>query len=106
MARTVIDILEELESTSGKLAKIDIMEAARKNELLKRVFVAAQDPYTVYYVNKFKMPKPVKDSDSEDVTVSTFLDIIAERLATRQVTGNAAKDLVNHMFGKMTEREQ
>jgi len=106
MARTVIDILEELESTSGKNARIDILEAASKNEVLKRIFIAAQDPYTVYYVSKFKMPAPVDDSDSEDVTMSTFLDILAEKLATRKVTGNAAKDLVTHMFSKMTEREQ
>lgn len=106
MSRTVIDILEELESTSGKNARIDILEAASKNTLLKRIFVAAQDPYTVYYVNKFKMPKAVADSESEDVTLSVFLDIITEKLSTRAVTGNAAKDLIIHAFSKMTEREQ
>lgn len=106
MNKTVIDVLEELEATAGKNARRDILELNRDNRLLQRVFVAGQDPYTVYYVNKFKMPKPVADSDSEDVTVSTFLDIIHERLSTRQVTGNAAKDLVQHMFSKMTEREQ
>src|SRR5579885_625162 len=106
MARTVIDILEELESTSGKLAKIDIMEAARKNELLKAVFVAAQDPYTVYYVNKFKVPAPTKKGAPDDEVVLAFITGLDALLATRQLTGNAAKDLVNHMFGKMTEREQ
>ena len=53
---SVISILEELEATSGSNAKHDILELHKDNELLKRVFVAAQDPYTVYYVSKFKMP--------------------------------------------------
>jgi len=104
--KTVITILEELESTGGSLAKRDILNRHRDLSLLKRVFEAAQDPYTVYYINKFKMPKPAADSDSEDVTLEVFLDIINEKLATRGVTGNAAKDLVTHMFAKMTSREQ
>ena len=53
---TVIEILEELETTQGKNARLEILEVNRKNELLKMAFVAAQDPYTVYYVSKFKMP--------------------------------------------------
>jgi|SRR5579863_1435010 len=107
MARTVIDILEELESTSGKLAKIDVMEAARKNELLKRVFVAAQDPYTVYYVTKFKMPAPAKGRrpESSDAVVETFLNGLS-RFSSRELTGNAAKERVIADFADMTELEQ
>jgi DNA ligase-1 len=116
MARTVIDILEELESTSGKLAKIDIMEAARKNDLLKRVFVAAQDPYTVYYVSKFKMPKALsatwatapigwKNGMADDLLIEKFLDFLGP-LSRRETTGNAAKDAVQRRFAVMTELQQ
>lgn len=106
MGRSVIDILEELESTPGSNARLSVLESAADNDLLKSVFLAAQDPYTVYYVNKFKMPKAAASSGSEDVTVQTFLDVIHEQLATRQVTGNAAKDLVQQVFSVMTAREQ
>lgn len=104
--KSVIDILEALESDNSRLFKEDLLAMHRTNSLLKRVFVAAGDPYTNFYVNKFKMPPPVVDSDSEDVTVTTFLDVAYEKLATRAVTGNAAKSLVDHMFRRMTAREQ
>lgn len=106
MGRSVIDILEELESTSGSNARRDILEAAVDNELLKRVFVAAQDPYVVYYVNKFKVPKAAPDGGDDDACVGTFIDTITDRLATREVTGNEAKDLVVRLFAAMDERQQ
>jgi len=107
MERTVIDILEELESTSGGNAKRAILEAARGNDLLKRVFVGAQDPYTVYYVNKFKIPAPGSARPGgSDVVVERFIAHVLPRLSAREVTGNEAKALVEHEFGKMTRLEQ
>jgi len=106
MTPSTIDILETLESDNSRLFKENLLREMKGDALLKRTFVAASDPYTNYFINKFKCPPPVEDTDSEDVTLKTFLDIIAERLATRQVTGNAAKALVVHMFSKMTAREQ
>lgn len=117
MARTVIDILEELESTSGSNAKKNILEAARKNDILKRVFAAAQDPYTVYYVNKFKMPKPQSAgkvdapigwyniAGDDDLVLRKFFDFLPS-LSSRELTGNAAKDAVIARFACMTELQQ
>lgn len=106
MARTVIDILEELETTSGKNAKLDVLEAAKKNALLKRVFVAAQDPYTVYYVSKFTMPSPAKKAGEDDEVVESFIDNITKNLSTRKLTGNDAKGYVVTQFGLMNARQQ
>lgn len=106
MARTVIDILEELESTSGSNAKKAVLEAARKNDLLKRVFVAAQDPYTVYYVNKFKMPKAGPQMDDIDLAMDKFLTQVLPKLSAREVTGNDAKALVESAFSSMHEPMQ
>lgn len=105
MAKTVIDILEELESTSGSNAKKEILEVNRKNELLKRVFVAAQDPYTVYYVTKFKMPK-AKAEHPHDNVIEDFLSVVLPPLASRQFTGNAARDWVIEAFSRMSEVQQ
>jgi len=107
MSRTVIDVLEDLEQTSGRNAKLDILEAARNNDLLQAVFRSAQDPFIVYYINRFKMPKSHPTSKKgEDGTVRHFLDTIHEKLATRELTGNAAKALVVDMFSHMSAREQ
>ena len=110
MSKTVIDILEELEATAGSLAKREILDANAKNPLLKQAFVAAGDPYTVYYVNKFKMPpaRDVKDPlwIADDVIVEAFLKFINEMLASRVLTGNSAKTAITERFARMTELQQ
>lgn len=103
---TVIDILEVLETTSGSLAKREILEVNRKNDLLKRVFSAAFDPYVVYYVNKFKMPKAKAEHPDDDNVIEDFLNVVLPPLASRQFTGNAAKDWVIQSFSRMSEVQQ
>lgn len=107
MSKTVIDVLEELEVTSGKNAKRGILEDNRNNELLKRVFVAGQDPYVVYFVNKFKAPPPlVKQVVDDDKSLTALLDVVLPLLSSRQVTGNAAKELLWMTYQLMDERQQ
>ena len=102
---SVIDILEELESTSGSLARREILETNKRNELLKRVFVAAGDPYTVYYVNKFKMPPPHEGNVSDDNAIGAFLGLL-NRLSARELTGNDAKERVTTFFGDFSALQQ
>jgi DNA ligase-1 len=103
--KTVIQILEDLESVSGRLAKEEILELNIKNKLLKRALVLACDANVPFYVNKFKMPKPGKGAGG-DAALESFLNTIVDKLASRKVTGNAAKDLVDSLFSKMNESEQ
>jgi hypothetical protein len=102
---SVIQILEALESDNSRNFKEELLSDNRSNDLLKRVFVAAGDPYINFYVSKFKMP-PAGGSDDDDKVVSDFLDNLYEQLSTRSVTGNAAKALVNDLFAKMTAQQQ
>ncbi len=107
MSKSVIDILEELEATSGSLAKREILTENIDNELLKRTFVAAQDPYTVYYVNKFKAPKALdKPVANDDKVMSALLDVILPQLSGRELTGNAAKELLWMAYQLLDERQQ
>jgi len=105
MDKTVVSILEELENTPGKNARLEILEVNRKNDLLKRVFIAAQDPYTVYFVNKFAMPafndSPPSHEVDDDDFLSSFLDFIKNDLSTRKLTGNAAKKALVAQFAGM-----
>lgn len=107
MSQSIIEILEDLEATSGSLAKREILAANIKNDLLKATFVAAGDPYTVYYVNKFKMPKAHPSAlYNDDDVVYNFLNELLPQLSSRSVTGNAAKDAVVECFVNMTESQQ
>jgi DNA ligase-1 len=102
---SVIDILEALESDNSRLFKEEVLRKNRSNDLLKRVFVAAGDPYTNFFVNKFKMPPPCGVGDDDEI-LENFLEEIYEKLSTRSVTGNAAKDLVVRLFTDMTGPQQ
>ena len=102
---SVIDILESLESDNSRLFKEGLLRENAANDLLRRVFVAAGDPYTNFYVNKFRMPPALGDGDDDHV-VAEFLDTIYMELSTRSVTGNAAKALILELFTDMTEVQQ
>ena len=102
---STIDILEQLEYNNSRLFKEELLESQVSNDLLKKVFIAAGDPYTNYYVNKFKMPK-AEGIGVDDLVLEHFLEDICEKLSTRKVTGNAAKDLVARLFADMTGPQQ
>jgi len=110
MDKSIIDILEELEQTPGSLAKKEILQKNKKNKLLKDVFLAAGDPYVVYYVNKFKMPgsKPLTRINfyHNDERLTKFVYEILFDLSSRKVTGNAAKSLVVSFMSDCTDLEQ
>jgi ATP-dependent DNA ligase len=104
----VTEILDELEAHNSRLVKENILERNVDNELLKKVFVAALDPYVNYGVAKFKMPKPnnfLFDVDASDDHVDGFLSLLS-RLQFRDLSGNAAKNEVENFFGTMTTSEQ
>jgi len=103
--QSVIDILEQLEANNSRLFKEELLESQVTNDLLKKVFVASGDPYINYYVNKFKIPK-AEGIGADDLVLEHFLDDIYEKLSTRKVTGNAAKDLVVRLFTDMTGPQQ
>jgi DNA ligase-1 len=102
---TIISILERLEANSSRNFKEEILEENRSNGLLKKIFVTVGDPYLNFYVNKFKMPK-AEGISHDDIVLEHFLEEIYEKLSTRAVTGNAAKDLVVSLFTNMTGPQQ
>lgn len=103
---SVIDVLEALESDNSRLYKEDLLRKNRDNTLLKRVFVAVGDPYKNFYVNKIKSPKSVtQQTISDDGAVLAFLDLLENDLATRKVTGNAAKYSVERFFTGLDARQ-
>jgi len=112
---TVCDILEKLEGTSKRTEKETILFEHKENELLREVFRAALDPYTNYGVVKFKknpaMLTPTDvlfekhsfgtSQDMEDRILADFLLDLLPQLATRALSGNAAKSAVENAFAYM-----
>ena len=106
MQDTIIDILEKLESDNSRLFKEELLEKHKDNDLLRRVFSTVGDPYINFYVNKFKMPVFRAAADDDDIIIEKFLDFVTMSLATRSVTGNAAKEVVVSFFSRLSERQQ
>ena len=83
----IIDILNELASTSSRLEKEAILKREQNNELLKKVFFLAYDPFTQFYQRK--IPKYEKNNTTHAASLASMLPSLSD-LSNRVVTGNAA----------------
>lgn len=104
---SVIDVLEALEGTTKRLEKEAILEANKKNELLKRTLVVTLDPYVTFGLKKIK-PKPQKDvvpspGPDEDDFLHDWIEFLTVELSTRNLTGNAAKNAAQKKIDSATE---
>jgi DNA ligase-1 len=103
---SVIDILEALESDNSRLFKEEVLQRNQKYKLLKSVFSIVGDPYMNFYVSKIKTPKPLTSPTvSDNGAIMAFLDLLTTDLATRKVTGNAAKSSVENFFTGLDSRQ-
>lgn len=100
--KNVVEILEQLESSNGRLFKEGVLNDNVNNVLLQRVLVAALDPFIVYNVSKFKMPKADGSAGltNAEQELGEFLDILS-KLSARELVGNDARQSVERfMFNK------
>jgi hypothetical protein len=96
----VFKIIQELTDNSSRLAKEDILRKNMKNKVLQRVFDAALNPMKNYYIRK------IPDySESEQKVHFDYIFDVLEMLSNRDVTGNAAIDLVSRTLGQLPEDE-
>lgn len=96
----IIDILKELESTSSRLEKEAILKREQNNELLKKVFFLAYDPFTQFYQRKIPSYTSAKKNQAD--SLESVLDSLSV-LSTRQVTGNAAIEFLTKLLSSLVE---
>jgi hypothetical protein len=82
---SILRILDELELTSSRLEKEAILKREVDNDLLKKVFFLAYDPFTQFYIRKIPEYTP---NQGEGIALNFALDSIGD-LSKRLVTGNA-----------------
>ena len=103
---SVIDFLEQLECNNSRILKEELLNENSNNLLLKSIFKVVGDPYINFYINKFKAPKSLEKSTvSDNGAITAFIEMLHQKLSTRQVTGNAAKHLVESFFEGLDERQ-
>lgn len=104
----VYDIIRQLKSESSKNVKIEILEEHKDNLLLQNVLYAALDPYTNYYMKKLPDYTPCEYVDDDlglPVSLKDTMDLVLPMLASRDVTGHDALDLVAGALGDMTAED-
>lgn len=94
---SILNILNELSSTSSRLEKEKILKREIDNELLKRIFYACYSPDLTYWIQK----TPPIIYNPHVMTLSVALDRVLNRIATREVTGNAAIELYQALLSSL-----
>jgi ATP-dependent DNA ligase len=85
----ILQILNELAATSSRLEKEAILKREVNNELLKRVFFLAYDPFTQFYIRK--IPKYETTLKIDFITLDESMNGPSglSHLSSRILTGNA-----------------
>ena len=97
----IIDILNELASTSSRLEKEAILKREEKNEVLKQVFFLAYDPFTQFYIRK--IPK-YRTDQQKSLILSDAIGLLSH-LSQRIYTGNAGISWLTDILEQCTEPE-
>lgn len=96
-----VEVIRECEAASGAGTKKAIQAAlAKADPIAQRLIKEALDPYRVFGVKKFEAPDHYNTEDTTDYAmVFDYLD----RLASRDLTGDAARCAVTNMLSQFTE---
>ena len=88
----ILDILNEIAATSSRNEKEAIIRHEKDNELLKRVFFLAYDPFTQFYIRK--IPAYETKQSIDFITLDESINGVSglSRLSSRTFTGNAGTD--------------
>lgn len=97
--QSFVDALKACEATTLKAPKLAALTGI--NEQAKRLMFEALSPYRVFGVKKYDMPHPAEvDADAE-----IFLAVL-DKLASRELTGNAARDALFSALSNYTAETQ
>lgn len=97
------DIIEELRATNGTNDKIDILKANKSNELLQYVLKMTYDNTYNYYMT---IPPKVDQGIKGHNSLIFGMELLLDQIASRKVTGNAAKSLVKDTITNMNLRDR
>lgn len=100
--KKVYDVIMKLRATSGSNAKRDILLANKGNLELKLFLYRVYEPSISYY--QTSIPIVPRSMMGEDVELSVdVLDEMIEKLAERELTGDAAKAWLGELYANLTE---
>jgi len=91
----ILEIIEEVAATASKNKKLEILKYHKDNNVLRRVIKMAYDPFLNFWIKK--IPGYGYAEDGMGVhSIHQGLDQL-EKLASREITGNAAIERLKHI---------
>lgn len=93
-------LFQSLEDTTKRNEKISILTQNKTDAILKRVFEAALNPYTQYYIRKI----PTYTRHAETITLADFITGL-DKLTKREVTGHAAINYLAILLSKLEKED-
>mgnify|MGYP002661731694 CR=1 FL=1 len=97
-----LDILQQISRLSGKNEKRALLESNKSNKRLEQLLDAALNFFRKFHIHKFDISaQATVEVDLHDEFMS-----LLKRLEKREVTGHAAKAVVEEFFNKCTDRQQ
>ena len=96
---TILDILDLIASDTKRKHKESVLESNRNNDLLKKVFKAAYDPFITYWI----AAHPVVETYNATMPLGKAIDSILETVASRNLTGHAAIEFYRSTLESLSE---
>jgi hypothetical protein len=92
----ILEIIEEVAATASKNKKLEILNYHKNNDVLKRVIRMAYDPFLNFWIKKIPAYSYAEGGIGTR-RIHQALDQL-ETLASREVTGNAAIERLQHIL--------
>ena len=96
---SILNIINQLAATDKTSLKEKILKESASNETLKECFYLAYCKQVTFGVKKYDKPSRY----SSVLSLSGALQVFKNKLATRQVTGNAALQLVTDTLNCLSD---
>ena len=98
----LFEIIDQLAKESSTKKKSEILNSNRDNELLKKYFKAALDPFINYWIRVSDVPV---SNGTQHLTVEIIQDVI-DNLHGRKVTGHAARDYLFQVMYNLHHKDK
>lgn len=97
----MIDIIKQLNESNSPIYKVKVLEQHKSNMLLQRVLKMAIDTVAFTYGISLKRI-PSELTHTPTCSLSDALDVLEQKFATREYTGNHAIDMITLLLQSLT----
>ena len=99
----IVDVLNQLKNTSSTNEKVNILEANKENEKLKRFLYYTYSPLKIFGI---KTIKPTKVGNKTIDEMSEIIFDLFEKLNNRTYTGNKAREQIILVANQLKQEDQ